>query len=218
MVIRLFCALLLVVTADASAKTETQTHISADYPLDEVSRTIPARGRVQCPEVGMVRYRGEVIRYHKPVLVNEHFRARLERFEQIVRDAAIEVYGRAPRRIRHIGTYNCRRIRRWPTFLSEHALGNAIDIEGFDFARVRGREARDVPRHLRGAFSVRLERHWRGRRGAAADHARFLRLVAERLIAETHLFRVILGPAEPGHHNHFHLDMAPWRIVNVFEP
>ncbi len=190
---------------------------ASEYPLDDLPRTILPTGKVRCPDVTKVRYRGDVIRFHKPVLVYEHFRDRLRRFEEIVRDTAVEVYGRAPRRIRHIGTYNCRRIRRWPTFLSEHGLANAIDIEGFDFGPVRGRAARDVPRRLRRGFQVRLDPHWNGRRGVAADHARFLRLLAQRVIAEGDLFRVILGPAERGHHNHFHFDMSPWRIVNVFE-
>lgn len=186
------------------------------YPLDEVSREIPATGKVTCPDVPKVTYRGDVIPYQKPVVVYEGFRDHLVRFEELVRDTAIEVYGRAPKKIRHLGTYNCRRIRRWPTFLSEHAMANAIDIEGFDFGPAGASVPEGLPKALRKGFEVRLEKHWDADRGVAAQHARFLKLLAQRVIEDEGLFRVILGPAEPGHGNHFHLDMAPWRIVNVF--
>ncbi len=186
------------------------------YGLDEVSREVPARGRVVCPKVEMVRHRGTHLRYHKPVRVYVGFRDRLEKFEKIVHDTAIEVYGRAPRRIVHIGTYNCRRIRRFPTFISEHGLGNAIDIEGFDFGPARGKAERGaVPRQLRRGFKVRVEKHWDGNRGVNALHAKFLRLVTERLVEREDIFTVLLGPAWPGHKNHFHFDVSPWRIVEL---
>jgi hypothetical protein len=209
----------LVVTASAPAaagEAGEAALAAASYPLDELPRLIPLRGKVSCPEVPMSRYRGAIIRYHRPVSIYPGFEPRLRRLEEIVRDAAIEVYGRAPRRLRHIGTYNCRRIRRWPTFLSEHGLGNAIDVEGFDFAPAPGGRCGQRPRWLRRGFEVRVARDWNARSGAGAEHARFLHLIAERVIAEQ-LFRVILGPAEPGHANHFHFDMAPWTLINVFE-
>lgn len=211
--------------AKAAAKAEAEGEATAEaeaeaegpaYPLDDLPRELPETGRVRCPDVPKVTYRGDVIRYHKAVVVYEGFRDHLRRFEELVRDTAIEVYGRAPKTIRHLGTYNCRRIRRWPTWLSEHGLANAIDVEGFDFGPA-GRDApKGLPRALRQGFSVRILDHWNGDRGVAAEHARFLRLLAQRVIDDEGLFRVILGPAEAGHQNHLHLDMAPWRIVNVF--
>lgn len=187
------------------------------YGLDDVPRYVPPTGRVICPKVPMVRYRGAVIRYHKPVRVYVGFRERLEKFERIVREVAIEVYGRAPRRIVHIGTYNCRRIRRYPTYLSEHALGNGIDIAGFDFGPARGRGERAAAPHrrLRRAFRVRVADHWGRTRGVDAIHAEFLRRLTDRLVGRDDVFRVLLGPAWPGHKNHFHFDCAPWRIVEI---
>ena len=41
--------------------------------------------------------------------------------------------------------------------------------------------------------------------------------LARRVIARPEVFRTVLGPAYPGHHNHFHLDCAPYRVVEVFE-
>ena len=187
------------------------------YALDGVSREVPARGRFECPELELVRYRGDVIRYHKPARIYVGFQKKLERMEEIVRDTAIEFYGRAPVRIKHLGTYYCRRIRSWPTYISEHGLGNAIDVEGFDFASVRKRDAPEVPAALRRGFQIRIEKHWNATGATGSVHARFLHTLAQRLVDEDGLFRVMLGPAEPGHHNHFHFDVAPWRIVNIFE-
>jgi hypothetical protein len=210
-------ALLWVAPQDSAAKASTKLPRSdaIKYPLDKLPRTVNRRGRVRCPSVSMTRYRGAVIRYSSPVRVYVGFVKRLRAFEKLVRDAAIQVYGWAPRRIKHLGTYNCRRIRRWPTFLSEHGIGNGIDVAGFDFGAAPKRLRKKVPAALRWGFKVRLDKHWKSRRGVAKKHRQFLHLIGKRLI-ERNLFRVMLGPAEPGHHNHFHLDMAPWNIVNIF--
>lgn len=191
------------------------------YPLDIVPRIVPPRGRLRCPDVELVVYRGDVLRYHHPVRIYAGFRERLRRFEEVVRDVAIEIYGRAPRRIVHIGAFNCRRIRGYPDVLSEHALGNGIDIAGFDFGRLpRGEQLPEgLPRAIAHPFRVRMKDHWDGGRRAADEvHQRFLHTLAERLIARPDIFRVLLGPAWPGHRNHFHFDVAPDRGVAIFEP
>ncbi|MCA9618614.1 MAG: extensin family protein [Myxococcales bacterium] len=188
------------------------------YGLDDVSRRIPERGPVVCPELPIVKYRGTHVPYAKLARVYEGFVERLVRFEAIVRRVAEASYGRAPSRLVHMGTFNCRRIKTYPSWLSEHALGNAIDFEGVDFPPL----ARDaslpegVPEVFRAPFAVRVSPHWKGR-GLTAVHARFLRVLATAVIAEEDLFRVHLGPHFPGHHNHFHLDCAPWSIVDGFE-
>jgi len=188
------------------------------FPLDAVERVVPTQGRMRCPPVTLVTYRGETLRYHSPVRVNPAFRDRLRRFEEVVRDVATQVYARAPKRIRHIGTFNCRRIARWPGLLSEHGLGNAIDVAGFEFGPLSRTAARQspLPKALRRSFTVRMKDHWTAETGDAALHARFLRTLADRLIERRDIFRVLLGPAYPGHHDHFHFDCAPWRLVSVF--
>jgi hypothetical protein len=109
-------------------------------------------------------------------------------------------------------------MRLYPTWVSEHALGNAIDIAGFDFGpAARGAELPStLPQPLRRAFQVRLLTHWNAQ-GAAQTHSRFLRALAGAVIARPDVFHVVLGPAWPGHKNHFHLDHAPYRVVEVFE-
>ena len=191
------------------------------FALDELERSVDPAGKIACPKVPLVTHKGTHVRYHSPVRVYAGFRPRLELFEAVVRDVAIEVYGRAPTRIRHLGTFNCRRIRRWPEFLSEHGLGNAIDVAGFQFAAVQRKAPvpGDLEPKLRRAFTITVERNWTAKADDAvlSRHSRFLQTLATRLVARHDIFRVLLGPAYPGHHNHFHFDCAPWRLVHVFE-
>jgi hypothetical protein len=191
------------------------------FPLDDLPRTVDPEGKIRCPKVDLVSHRGTAVRYHSPVRVYAGFKPRLELFEEVVRDVALEIYGRAPSKIRHLGTINCRRIRRWPAFLSEHGLGNAIDVAAFEFAPLK-RKAKaptDLQPQLRRAFSVSVKRNWDAdaANALALRHQRFLHTLATRLIERKDIFRVLLGPAYPGHQDHFHLDCAPWRLVDVFE-
>jgi hypothetical protein len=171
-----------------------------------------------CSEQELVRYRGVQVRLSKPGRVHRAFVGKLEGLDALVVAVATEVYGRAPRRLVHLGTQACRRMRRYPDWVSEHALGNAIDLAGFDFGPLpRGAPLPNgLPASLRRGFQVRMLEHWNGKQGPAAIHARFLRTLAQRLIDRPDLFRVVLGPAWPGHANHLHLDFAPYRVVEVF--
>tara|TARA_R110002073_G_scaffold177151_3_gene334986 strand:- start:22424 stop:23218 length:795 start_codon:yes stop_codon:yes gene_type:complete len=191
--------------------------VAPAYPLDFTSRKVPMTGKVTCPPVQLVNYSGDIVAFHKPARINEDFAQHMRRFEEIVRNTAIEIYGRAPARITRMGSFYCRRIRAWPYLISEHGLGNAVDVGGFEFARVSGEAAKDVPAHRRRRFEVTMSKHWRASTERDADHQVFLRLLAKRIIDEDDLFRVILGPADPKHKDHFHFDMSPNRIVNVFD-
>lgn len=193
---------------------DTDTDQRDTYALDELSREIPPRGPMQCPEIDMIQYRGDVIRYHTPVRIYVGFRERLQAFERIVQEVAIEIYGRAPRRIQHKGTYNCRRVRTIPTLLSEHALGNGIDVAVFEFGPAASGTGRNLPASLRRGFSVSIARHWGKSSGTSAMHGRFLARLTERLIEED-VFRVLLGPSYPGHKDHFHFDCAPYRLIDL---
>ena len=66
-------------------------------------------------------------------------------------------------------------------------------------------------------FEVRVISHWKARAGHAALHGRFLKALARRLVSRNDVFRVLLGPGYPGHDNHFHFDMAPFRMVEIYE-
>ena len=188
------------------------------YPLDTVDRAVKTRrGKVVCPKLAFVSYRGTGVRYHRAVRVHPAFAKRLVEFEKVGNTVALEVYGRVPRTMKHMGAYNCRRIGGYPEFLSEHALGNGIDVAGFDFGPLPRAERRKspLPRALQRSFKVRLGKHWQ-RTGRWAVHARFLDTLARRLVAREDIFRVLLGPAFPGHKTHFHFDVAPWRLVDIW--
>lgn len=183
------------------------------YALDGVSRTIPATGKFTCPSADLVSYKGTTIKLHKAVRLHRALVARVQLFEQVVRDVAIAVYGRAPIKLTHMGGYVCRRMKTYPELLSEHALGNAIDIGAFTFARARGAEKAAAPKGLAKGFTVTVDKHWDATRGVGAVHAQFLRALADALIARADIFRVMLGPSYPGHGDHFHLDASNFRMI-----
>ncbi len=181
------------------------------YPLDVVERRMLPNGR--CPDVPLVTYGGTQLRFARSLRIHEAFVPRVQVFERIVYDAAVEVYGRPPRRLQHRGTYNCRAVRGFPELLSEHGLGNALDWSGADFAALAPSQPApaNLPRALRRGFSVTVLRDYRPTTGLGAVHARFFQILRERLIAATE-FSGVLGPGYPGHEDHFHLDVAPWTL------
>lgn len=185
------------------------------YPLDEVSRDAvrDKRKRLQCPDLAMETYRGTTMRYTKALKINPHFKGQLERFEQVVAEVATEVYGRAPHKVWHYGTYNCRTIRTRRYRLSEHALGNAIDVAGFHFKTLPRSKRKGLTHKSAGrAFKVSVLKHWDAEEGFGKLHARFLRGLARRL-RQDDVFRGMIVPPAPGHKNHLHLDMGRWSYL-----
>jgi hypothetical protein len=140
-----------------SSAADTESAKAADA-LDVQPRTLPEGEPLPCERAApaLVRYTGEQLRYQKPLQVHPLFRARLPAFERIVRELSERYYGRSPRKIVHLGAYSCRRMRRYPTWVSEHALGNAVDIAGFDFG--------PLPRRATAPARAALERDRRERR------------------------------------------------------
>lgn len=201
------------------------------YELDGVERFVASGADgIRCDPSSMVRYPGDLVRYSGALTVSPAFRERLKRFEQVVSETAQAIYGRAPHRIRHYGAYNCRTTRNRAHRLSEHALGNAIDVIGFDFAAARKTQPvkPDLPKPLRAAFQVRIARHWEAPEGACSEasarctkaqvarlHAQFLRELTDRLNERRDIFRCMLGPSHPSHADHLHLDVSPWRYVRL---
>ena len=187
------------------------------YELDGVERFLEEGTRVHCDASTLVRHGGTHLRYQSSVQVDPAFRERLVRFEQLVMEVAAEVYGRAPTRLHHFGAYSCRSSRRRAYRVSEHALGNAIDVTGFDFARATQHQplSEGLPPELRRPFQIRVARHWSlpAASPSASAHARFLRELAARLSDRSDVFRVMIGPSRSDHSDHFHFDMSPWHYV-----
>jgi hypothetical protein len=181
----------------------------APYALDSVAR-YTENGRAECDPAALVRYRSRALRY--TVTAHPAFVERLERFEELVAELATQHYGRAPRRLAHRGVFACRTLRTRRERISEHALGNALDFRGLDFGPLprRATAPADMPRHLRAPFRLRVLAHWAPKRARDAHHARFLHRLADTLADRPDIFRGIVGPPRPRHHDHLHLDAAPW--------
>ena len=108
-------------------------------------------------------------------------------FRNAVQPAAMAWFGVPVVQIKQLSNYSCRTIDSIPgKQLSEHSFGNAIDIASFTLANGR---------------TVTVKRGWTG----ANDERGFLREV-EATACET--FKTTLGPGEPYHSDHFHLDLA----------
>ena len=126
----------------------------------------------------------------------------------------------APRMILHYGAFSCRSTRQRKRRLSEHALGNALDLVGFDFGPATKTQPLPggLPKQLRWSFQVRIARHWHATvagGSASALLAHFLATLTDRLRQRNDIFRGMFGPGHGGHDDHLHLDAAPWRYVDL---
>jgi hypothetical protein len=142
-----------------------------------------------------VRVEQTAIGWNRPAEMSCALAEQLDRFErEAVQPAAQRYFGRPVVLIRHFGAYTCRGENGGNGRLSQHALGNAIDVGSFE---------------LGDGTRVAVETDWRGR-GPRHD---FLHDVAKRACA---YFNVVLTPASDAlHHNHFHLDVGPYRLCSV---
>jgi hypothetical protein len=131
------------------------------------------------------------IQYRPPIRVSCAFARTLPAVEQIIQATAAEVLAEPIEVARTMGSYGCRTIQsaRSPGRLSEHAVGNAIDVGEW---WTRGTRA-NVLRDFRGE----------GREGE------LLRAIAARLGASGVLERLLDPDYDAAHRNHFHLEGHP---------
>lgn len=179
--------------------------LSEVYAFDDLPRTID--GAVSCPSIELVEYAGSSVRLLPAARVAAPFRERIVELERVVRETALAFYHRAPSALLIAASYDCRPVTGNHERLSEHALGNALDITAvrFDADAATGEPA----------FDVRVDRHWKASGDALVErHARFLHALTQALIARN-VFRTLLGPAHPEHQDHFHFDMAPQHYVEL---
>ena len=118
---------------------------------------------------------------------------RFDDFErEVLQPLAIRYFGQSVKRIHHYGAYACRNQRgRNPDRLSQHALGRAIDVSGFE---------------LEDGRIIRVARDWDG----FGRRSRFLRNVAREACD---LFHVVLTPSHnDAHGDHLHFDTGPWKL------
>jgi hypothetical protein len=190
--------------------------VRESYALDDVSRSLSSR-RLACPPVAVRDYPGLSMAFTPAARVIDPLRQRLGELEDIIRAVSINVYARIPSQVLVAASYGCRSVSGENRRLSEHALGNAIDIRGFVFAPAKAPLPRgaQAPLALEARFEVDVQKHWKAKGDAAITrHARFLRELTEQLVARR-TFRTALGPAHRDHADHFHFDMAPQPYVDL---
>jgi hypothetical protein len=144
-----------------------------------------------CRLADAVRMTRSTVALDQPVQLNCAAAMHLLRLEdQVLQPAAQRHFGQRLVRVRHFGGYSCRARAGDARRLSEHALGNAIDIAGFDLAD---------------GTQITVARHW----GEAGPRGAFLRDVARGACTVFHL--VLTPRTDRLHRSHFHLDIGRWR-------
>lgn len=185
----------LILNCEDRLRAAGVTYRAASLPVRRGPKGVPACGTEQA-----VLYRSgpEHIRYGGPLLLSCGMALALARFETILSEEARRDFGRRVVRISHLGTYNCRTMARYPDWVSEHSYANAIDVESFTLENGR-------------TISV-LKSFGKDGREPLRSEWRFLETLAHRLYDED-VFSVVITPRfDALHKNHFHLDLARYRV------
>lgn len=137
------------------------------------------------------------VRYYGFTMFNCAMSLAMTRFEKIAQEEAHRIFETKSEQpitaIRHLGTYNCRRLREKPDKQSQHSFGNAIDLAGF---------------YIRGVGDVDMQKHWTARWPSLQKRQDFLRALVVRL-REEQVFTNVLDPTwDSAHDNHLHVDLA----------
>lgn len=157
-------------------------------------------GKMLCGAPQVVAYlRGPgSISYDPPPLLTCGMALALASYERIVQEEAARVFSSPVVRIEQIGTYNCRGIVRFKGIISEHSYANAVDLTRFIF-----RNGKSVS--VLGDFD-------KGDGSPTKPAGDFLRAISQRGEDEE-IFSNVLTPFwDAAHKNHFHLDLARYRV------
>jgi hypothetical protein len=171
-----------------------------DYTLERPLSRRLGRDGPECGTTQPITYREGPgrIRWSPLPLINCAMGLALARLEAIAQEEAQRWLGSRIVHIEQRGTYGCRRIARFPGLLSEHSYANAIDVRSFELE-----DGRTVT--VDGDFGALRE-------DPSTPESRFLRQLAHRLYDED-VFSCVLTPYwDSLHHDHFHLDLARYRV------
>jgi hypothetical protein len=175
---------------DAGVKFEL-----AALPMRHGQNGVPTCGTNQA-----VVYRSgpEKIRYGSKLLLTCGMALAMAHFESLLNAEAMRAFSQPVVRISHLGTYNCRKMARYPDWVSEHSYANAIDLESFTLKN--GRKI-----SVLGSFG-------KEDREPRRAEAQFLDRLSHRLYDEDVFSGVITPAFDSLHRNHFHLDLARYRV------
>jgi len=171
---------------DAECMKDLKT-LDVDFK-EQVSFSEPLGCKV---EYGVRLARAGNIRISNAPLLTCRMATELAEFEQgKLQSTAKRILGSEIKRIKHIGTYNCRSMRQYKGIISQHGYANAIDVSGFI---------------LKDGRSISVAKDWNGN----GKKARFLKAVAS---SACQAFRVSVSPdGDANHWNHLHWDMGIYR-------
>lgn len=187
---------------DWSGQTDCQKQLDAlgilYRPVVWPDRAPPSRPHLRChitdpvyvsEDVGGVVWRHSGAKEPAAMLVSCPLALALHRFGLLLRQEGV-------REVIHLGTTSCRSIRDRDR-LSQHAFGNAIDVQGF----------KTDPGEV-----LTLLKHWeRDTPAPKTRQGKLLWRVAHRLHDEQ-VFNIVLTPEyNPAHADHLHLDLSPDR-------
>lgn len=133
------------------------------------------------------------IPWNRPATLSCDMAEILVRFERDgVQPLARKWFNQSVRKIVHAGTYDCRRERGGKASrISQHGLGRAIDIIGFE---------------LTDGSVINVRQHW----GGAGNKTSFLQDVSK---TACEYFNVVLTPnRNEEHRDHLHLDIGPYKL------
>lgn len=168
------------------------------YKLAELPTRKSKEGH-ECGAPQVVVYRGPEggVRWSSAPLVTCGMALALARFESILQEESEKYFQKRVVRIEHLGTYACREMARYD-WVSEHSYANAIDVSVLE---------------LESGRKISVERHF-GKPTAEpkTNESRFLRELANRLYDDEVFSVVVTEYFDKLHHNHFHLDMARYRV------
>jgi hypothetical protein len=158
-----------------------------------------AREGHECGAPQVVVYRGPVngVRWSSAPIVTCGMALALARFEAVLQEESEKFFQQRIARIEHLGTYACREMARYD-WVSEHSYANAIDLSVFQ---------------LQNGRKISVERSFgKPETEPKTQEGRFLRALASRLYDDEVFSVVVTEFFDKLHHNHFHLDMARYRV------
>lgn len=150
---------------------------------------------IQCGAPQAVRYDHgpQGMKLHRAPVLSCPMALAMVRFEALAQAWVLRYLKQKVVRVRHAGSYNCREMRNYPGWVSEHSYANALDLKSFELADGK-------------VLTVKDDYARPGPKG------QFFRALAKSLV-EKKVFSVVLTPNFDGlHKRHLHLDLARYRV------
>lgn len=168
----------------------------AELPLKQIVRDVPTCG---CHDAVTVTHTPMGMKLAPPAVVSCQMALALVRLEVVIQELALAHLGERVRTLHQGGTYSCRKMARFD-LVSEHSYGNAIDV--FSFTLESGKKVSVLSDF--GDLGVDTE--------TLPSKGKFLRNLASA-VYDRDLMSVSLSPYwDALHRDHFHFDMARYRV------